>query len=1045
AASSELLGFLQAVQAERLPDAAGLDGWLVASLAVFGGKAPAVADRLLRVVAESKHGGQRARCAHGRASLLAALREDQAIEEALIGAGLLAAGGSRAPGFWDDYRNAVLADFRTFRVYGLQVERAVFADLPSLFVPLRLRSVGEGARDRADDDDGRQPADRLFAAVEDQWRGARRTERDSQDLSSVLSAHRRIGLIGGPGCGKTTTLRWLAIVAATAGEEGRETRTRYGLPAEPLVPVFVRFRRLAQRVRERGLAGIAGRAALVAEFLEAEFEMGVGGRHFSKSESLSIAQELLASDGTLLLFDALDEVPEPEMRAVLFDAVADLLGRYPRPRVVLSSRPYAVRREVARLELPLFAPLPLDRAGRQTFARHWYRSVRTHLGAALGPEAAMAQADELAAAAERTPGLAETPLLLSILALVHFNRQGLPVERAVLYDQATLAMLGHWDRDPAGRNLGDDAIPLDWASRLDLREREIRRVVECLALDAQCGERGGDFTEAAAVAALSRGLEAVAAEAEQRAERARLLLRLLAERSGLVQERSPGLFAFAHLNFQEYLAARALVGLGDGALEQLVGLAADGRHAEVIRLAVGVLAADQRAESDRRAVALIEGVGERHAFLAATCLVEAPRLPIGRVAAESLARAALEDSGDRMHHFERAGSIAWLVWPLLERSERVEELLLEFLSCSAGGRRRPHGMEDWPAAILGCHPTGAFSATFEWFLERLAAAAREHSFLGSVARLLLVEAGKLRCEDHVKSLVWVLQWPREISGGLAERAATVLIALAAPGGPVADAVRAELREVVREGYGGAFRAANVWLRMGEAVTADVAKALVEALDWSEHEELCPRLVELARQPESRAVMIAALRRGLRAKDGEVRRGVARILSEIGVEVPMPALEGLGEDDQEGLRNALAALLAEPASGGETVASLGDEIWDEDPKVAWPAAQVLAAAGQAELPGVYQALVRAGLRQAETKAQAVSWLLKLRAQPSHALGVRAALLDGLVHEEAAVAAACAVLLIDCGDAAGQGRLKRIVTAALRDPAQAQDSIPRLRAL
>ena len=45
------------------------------------------------------------------------------------------------------------------------------------------------------------------------------------------------------------------------------------------------------------------------------------------------------------------------MRADLFDTGADLLSRYPRPRVVLSFRPYAVRREAVSLDLPLFAPL----------------------------------------------------------------------------------------------------------------------------------------------------------------------------------------------------------------------------------------------------------------------------------------------------------------------------------------------------------------------------------------------------------------------------------------------------------------------------------------------------------------------------------------------------------------------------------------------------------------------------------------------------------------------------------------------------------------
>lgn len=207
-ASPELLEFLKVVHAEQLQDAAGLDDLLVRFLHVFGDKAPAVADRLLRLVAESKQSGPAARCAHTRATLLACLRQDRGTEEALMGAGLVEAGRSRDAGFWDAYRSEVLRAFSTFRVYGLQVERAVFADLPSLFVPLCLRPIGEDVKDREDDNEGRPPADRLFASVDDHWRSTRRTAGgDSRDLRSVLSAERRIGLIGGPGCGKTTTLR----------------------------------------------------------------------------------------------------------------------------------------------------------------------------------------------------------------------------------------------------------------------------------------------------------------------------------------------------------------------------------------------------------------------------------------------------------------------------------------------------------------------------------------------------------------------------------------------------------------------------------------------------------------------------------------------------------------------------------------------------------------------------------------------------------------------------------------------------------------------
>ncbi len=1045
--SSELLSFLKCLQVENLPDAANLDSLIVRSLAVFGEYAPSIADRLLRLVVESKHSGRGARAAYTRSDLITRLREDRAVEKALIGASFIKLQRHVDPSFWDEYRREVVNSFRTLRVYGLQVDRVVFADLPSLFVPLRLLPIPY-PNERNEDDDERKPiTDRFLAGEERRVHGRPRRQgsEESSELSEVLSSTQRIGLIGGPGSGKTTTLKWLAVISALDGEEGRERRLRFGLPPQPLVPVFVRFRRLAQRVRERGLAGVAGRAALVADFLAAEFQAGLAGRQLTRGQSLEIAQELLESDGTIFLFDALDEVPDAEMRTALFEAVADLLARFPRPRVVLSSRPYAVRRDVSRLGLALFAPLPFDRAGRRIFARHWYRSVRIHLGSALGARAAEDQADDLATAADTMPELAETPLLLSILALVHFNRQGLPVERATLYDQATLAMLGHWERDPAGRDLGEDAVPLDWAPRLSLREREIRRIVECLAHDVQCGEGTGDFTETAAVAALARGLETVSPEATPPGVKARLLLRLLLERSGLIQERSPGLLAFVHLTFQEYLAARALIGLGERAISELAALSGDGTQAEVVRWAVAILAADQRTESDQRALTLIERVGERNALLAATCLNEAPRLPLASAVAERLARSALERADIERHYHMRGGTVARAVWLLLERSERADDLLLEFLSYQIEEGRRGRMEDEWALAVLGTRPKRALPPKLAWFLQRLSALSRERSgrsLLPSLATLMLIEAGTLRPEDHVKTLVWVMSWPREFGESLEDRAAAILGPLGRSPGPDHQ-VREALREQVSHGYGEGFRAGNLLLTLGEPLTSDMARVLVQALGWAEHDVLCARLAELVRNVDSRLVMLSALRQGLHANDTDVRRGVARILAAAGFDIARSeALDSAGDAQARG--GALASLLADPATGPATLDALAEELWDESPEVAWHAAQALVDADRPDVPGVYQALVRAGLR-APTREQAIAYLHELRAQPQHTKGVRAALLDALANEEVSVATASALLLVDADESTDRRRIGRVVPALLRDPGRLPDTLPRLRML
>lgn len=952
----ELLDFLKSLQAEQLPAADELEGLIIRSLSPFGVQAAAVAQHLIRLVARSKHAGPSARSAHDHETLLAALREQGVTDEALIGAGLVASGRVHEASFWDAYRAEIVKSFRTFRVYGLNVERAVFADLPSLFVPLKLAPIADrkkaGEREASKQRERRSLTESVLADARDREPDEPVEAVGALELSAVLREKRRFGLIGGPGSGKTTTLKWLALVSALPGDEGREARLKCGLPAEPLLPLFVRFRRLADRIQARGLDGIAGRVGLVAEFLAAELEAGLAGKLPSKREALEMAEELLTSDNCIFLFDALDEVPDSDVRGRLFDAVADLMQRYPKPRVVISSRPYAFREDRAPVELASFEPLPLSRSGRRVFARQWYRAVRTHLGDGLTDLDAEARADDLAKSAEALADLAENPLLLSILALVHFNRQGLPVERSTLYDHATLAMLGHWERDPAGRDLGDGVIPADWGPTLRLPEALVRRVVECLACDVQHRDQGGgEFSKEVAIEALARGLGTAASmSAAQAADRAPLLLQLLVERSGIVQERSPGVFGFVHLSFQDYLAARWFVGAGEHGLSELASIAAEARHAEVVRFAVAILAADQRAEADERALRLVREVATRDAVLAAACLFEAPRLQLTEEAVQQLARRVWGECASmwRRHHHPMVASR--LVWTLLERSARADELLLEFLTLGSNGHRRP--MEgEMEVSLLISRPPISISGRLGWMLRQLERAGEHGSWmpLWSIAALLMIEGGSAKPKDHLAALVRLLgeeHWNHAGRGTLSERAERILhdFGVGEDRQDVAQALEAAVRASDEGGDSDriACGAAKLLLSLGLAVSVNPNDVLVQrGLKASyRHTELCRDLRVFLDDERHREATASALERGLTSDNDDVRRGSARVLKEAGIAGPPLAVLLDDEEQDKGRSEKLRSLAADPARKESTIAGLAEALWDERETVSWRATQAL---------------------------------------------------------------------------------------------------------
>lgn len=1056
----DFLAFLKSIQAEQLPAVQDLEGVIIRNLAVFGDRATDIAHLLVRLVARSKHAGAEARSSYVRDSLISDLRKEGIPHQLFVAAGVLPAKAFDDPKIWDQYRARVVEKFRSFRVYGLQVQRAVYADLAALFVPLRLTRISHAQTERSHEEDRsrRSLTERILAEDDPEGQDERRGNRENEfDLASALREKRRLALVGGPGTGKTTTLNWLAIISALPASDGQEIRSKFGLGPDPLVPVHVRFRQFAERVHAKGLEGVGGRVGLVADFIAAEFEAGIAGETpVSRNDALRLAQDVLNSENTLLLFDGLDEVADEPMRNRLFEAVADLMQTYAAPRVVVSSRPYAFCKERSPIDLALFEPLPFDRASRRMFCRQWYRAVRFQLGPAIADKEAEAAAEDLSRAAERLADLAEIPLLLSILAMVHFNRQGLPVERATLYDHATLAMLGHWERDPSGRNLGEESLPENWATKLRLEnEALVRRVTEWLAYRIQCHEGGGEFIAEIATNALAQGLASVAHSSRYSVEeRADLLLRLLVERAGLLQERSPGTFAFAHLSFQEYLAARWLIGQGERGLEELRQRASDERQAEVIRLAVAIMTSDQRQEGDARAKALISDVARTNPILCAACLLEAPRLQIEPSTADNLAREVWSECTDmeRRHYHPRVASR--LVSTLLEQSSRPDHLLLEFLSDEGPeGRKRPHMEFEMAFALVAARPRRPLEPELAWVLRHLSTAHAERHpvpFRASSV-LLLLENGGLVPEEHIPTLVELLgerHWEFVSRRGdtLGHRAGRILRDLLGKD-ETAQAVHAALETAVgASDRDVAWGAARFLISIGKVTSGSLVRALVSSGLYSQerHGEVCTLLKDLLGRPETQVATLAALKEGLADSDSDVRNGSRRVLEDAKMALPEGVAPLASGDEPESQDARLSELLTNPETRAHTTEVLAEDLWSDDEKTSWRAACLLLDVGLMEVPGLLHALVTVGLGSPAWRNQATQHLRNLRTHRLN-LAVRATLFEGLRNASDRVATASATVLLGLEDEQIGFHLGRVVRAGLRDASQISDVLPHLQKL
>ena len=635
-------------------------------------------------------------------------------------------------------------------------------------------------------------------------------------------------------------------------------------------------------------------------------------------------------------------------------------------------------------------------------------------------------------------------------------------------------MLGHWDRDPAGRDLGDDAVPSDWARRLSLNETEIRQIVECLAQRIQVRAGGAEFGRVDAIESLTKGLESLSPGDKHVAnDRGELLLRLLVDRSGLVQERSPNVFAFVHLSFQEYLTARWFAARGDTGLQELARLSVDERHGEVCRLAVAILSVEQRVETDERIVGLIESIGSHSPALAAACILEAPRVRLEKTYAERLARATFSECADQRVHYYPPRVVARLVWAFLKHTSEADRVLLEVLSDSGEGFEehpfhrmkgrkfddrefhsfRRHALSRNPAfAVLASRPPGPLTAELAWVLRRLSYMCRDgvSDLPQHLAKLLLIEAGLAQAQVHVEALVNLLtggdggsesSWVDSLLHPRVEQMLTSLWGDGHTRTTVRDVLEKSLsmETVGDEGpsLGLAWGAAKFLIGRGERTVPGLTDAVISAglHSRSRHADVITCLHLLASEPTAGEATIKSLKGGLENKDSDVRRGCTRVLVDLGL-IP-PAAAGLDDDAEM----PPGMLLSDSATAKESIAVLAENLWSEEPSTAWRAAKALFDCGNAATTGVPQTIVNAGLVVARTAA--MQCVRQLHDDPTLSMAVVGALFGALTGTNDPVAASAGLLLLELQGTDSQRFLRRLTRAILRDPNQIDEVIPHLR--
>jgi hypothetical protein len=414
---------------------------------------------------------------------------------------------STLPGYGYRYRRWVLDSLRYIDVQDLATGGDHIPELGDVYVDVALMS-------RAPHQVSGNP---LSRPAEDD------SERHS--IGEFLDRRSRVvlALVGQPGSGKSTLLAHAARRSAQTAVRGRLGRWR--------VPVLLALREHAESI-------LADPAISLPDVVR----KAVGGR--PGKEPGGWWERQLGRGRCLVLLDGLDEVASSDARLAVSGWVERQIAAHPGNHFVITSRSFGLPDSLtAQADVLVVRPFTAEQV--KLFLDRWYLAAERHATGASGRTARRAvrmRAHESAARLtfllREHPALydlAANPLLLTMIATAHRYRGALPGSRADLYGEICQVLLS--------RRVQAKDLPelLSWPAKQTLLAALAYQMMR-----DHVSNLPADRVLEVLTPQLERFAPSVTGEA---------FLDDIA-RNGLLVEVAPGRYAFTHLTFQEYLAAR---------------------------------------------------------------------------------------------------------------------------------------------------------------------------------------------------------------------------------------------------------------------------------------------------------------------------------------------------------------------------------------------------------------------------------------------------------------------------------------------------------
>ena len=364
------------------------------------------------------------------------------------------------------------------------------------------------------------------------------------NFAQTLKQHQRLFILGDPGTGKTTLINWLMLLLSDTGDNILKMSIGTRIP-------------FAFILREMDLSTVKNWSELCDCYIQ-QHKKTLTAPFIQFPDTF---EHLLKSGQALFLLDGLDEITNLEQRKNLAKIVLDGLSLYPKCQFIITSRLIGFDQKNWFQQLPK-EPIaeiylcPFSQKQVEQFIYNWFNQYV--------PESQQRELslNSLIPRLKQNQGLnqlSRVPVLLNMLCFIHTRHGSLPDGRAELYQRISETYLTQLDRARGiefnqGQPLTFDYTDLsNWLADLALKMQK-KRGEENEAIFITEQEVNLFFIERLE----EKGLKPLVAEQESQ-----VIIHYLGERSGIFipkgeNKKQQVIYAFTHLSFLEYFAAKAL-------------------------------------------------------------------------------------------------------------------------------------------------------------------------------------------------------------------------------------------------------------------------------------------------------------------------------------------------------------------------------------------------------------------------------------------------------------------------------------------------------